>query len=157
MNISLCEHKSGPMLQAVKQSLTWVPETFDALAVSGFGQFFIVSGVLKKLSSALSKFKCLAAKYSCLNPLWTYFPVTCPRMDPNDGITARGWAWMSQEETVVGCLYTDVAKTSMRNFRRVRTSFYGELAQARTILLFSSYSDQIFTGRNLLIMTCRRK
>ena len=42
MNISLCEHKSGPMLQAVKQSLTRMSET------SGFGQFFIVSGVLKK-------------------------------------------------------------------------------------------------------------
>ena len=26
MNISLCEHKSGQMLQGVKQSLTWVPE-----------------------------------------------------------------------------------------------------------------------------------
>ena len=35
------------MLQDVKQSLTWVPETFDALAVSGFGQFFIVRGVRK--------------------------------------------------------------------------------------------------------------
>ena len=144
------------MLQDVKQSLTWVPETFDALAVSGFGQFFIVR-CAKKLSSALPKFKCLAAKYSCLNPLWTYFPVTCPRMDPNDGITARGWAWMSPEETVVGCLYTHVAKTSMRNLRRVRTSFYGELPQARTIFLFSSYSGQIFTRRNLLIMTCWRK
>ena len=43
MNISLCKHKSGQMLQAVKQLLTWMPESFDA--VSGFGQFFIVSGV----------------------------------------------------------------------------------------------------------------
>ena len=51
----------------------------------------------KKLSSALSKFKCLAAKHSCLNPLWTYFLVTCPRMDQNDGITAGGCAWMSPE------------------------------------------------------------
>ena len=55
----------------------------------------------KTLSSALSKFKCLAAKYSYLNPLWAYFPVMCPRMDRNDGITGRGWAWMSPEETVV--------------------------------------------------------
>ena len=37
-------------------------------AVSGFGQCLIVSGV-----PALTKFKCLAAKHSCLNPLWTYF------------------------------------------------------------------------------------
>ena len=27
MNISLCEHKSGQMLQTVKQSLTWMSET----------------------------------------------------------------------------------------------------------------------------------
>ena len=40
MNISLCEHKSGQMLQAVKQSLTRMPKT------SGFGKFFIVSDVL---------------------------------------------------------------------------------------------------------------
>ena len=71
-------------------------------------------------SSALSKFKCLVAKHSCLNPLWTYFLVTFPRLDPNDGITARGCAWMSPEETVavfVQCLYTDVPKTSISNFR----------------------------------------
>ena len=42
MNISLCEHKSGEMLQAVKQSLTWIPGDFWS-SVSGFGQFFIVS------------------------------------------------------------------------------------------------------------------
>ena len=30
MNISLCKHKSGQMLQAVEQSLTWMPESFDA-------------------------------------------------------------------------------------------------------------------------------
>ena len=30
MNISLYEYKSGQMPQAVKQSLTWVLETFDA-------------------------------------------------------------------------------------------------------------------------------
>ena len=42
MNISLREHKSGQMLQAVKQSLTWMPDTFDA-RFPVFGQFFIVS------------------------------------------------------------------------------------------------------------------
>ena len=65
-------------------------------AVSGFGQCLIVSGV-----TTFTKFKCLAAKHSCLNPLWTYFLVTCPRLDPNDGISARGRAWISPEETVV--------------------------------------------------------
>ena len=61
----------------------------------------------------------------CLNPLWTYFLVTCPRLNLNDGITARGCAWMSPEEAVVvfvQCFYTDVAKTSISNFQRVGTA-----------------------------------
>ena len=114
--------------------------------------------VCPHFSSALSKSKCLAAKHSCLNPLWTYFLVTCPRLDPNDGITARKCAWMPREETVVvfvQCFYTDVAKTSISNFRRVGTTFSGELPKARTVLLFGSYSGQIFQSRNLL--TRRRK
>ena len=74
------------------------------------------------------------------------------------GITARGCAWMSPEETIVvfvQCFYTDVAKTSISNFLRVGTAFSGELPQARTVLLFGSYSGQIFPRRNLL--TRRRK
>ena len=55
----------------------------------------------------------------------------------------------------VQCFYTDVAKTSISNFRRVGTAFSGELPQARTVLLFGSYSGQIFPRRNLL--TCQRK
>ena len=46
------------------------------------------------------------------------------------GITARGCAWMSPEETVVvflQCFPTDVAKTSISNFGRVGTAFSGEL------------------------------
>ena len=34
----------------------------------------------------------------------------CPRLDPNNDITARGFVWTSPDETVdnfVGCLYTD--------------------------------------------------
>ena len=105
MNISLCEHKSGQMLQAVKQPLTWIPETFDArFPVSVNSSEW---AVCPHLSSALSKFKCLAIKHSCLNPLWTYFLVTCPRLDLNDGITARGCAWMSPEETVVVLRWLD--------------------------------------------------
>ena len=98
--------------------------------------------------AVLSKFKCLAAKHSCLNPLWTYFLVTCPRLDPNDCITARGCAWMSPEETVVvfvQCFYTDVAKSSISNFRWVGTAFSGEQPQARAVFLFDSYSGQIFS------------
>ena len=61
--------------------------------------------VCPHLSSVFTKLKCLAAKHSCLNPLWTYFLVKCPRL--NDGITARGCAWMSPEEQLsffaIGC------------------------------------------------------
>ena len=45
MNISPCEHKLGQMLQAVMIANL---DARDFLcAVSGFGQFFIVSGVHK--------------------------------------------------------------------------------------------------------------
>ena len=135
----------GQTLQAVKQSLTWMPKTFDARFPVSVNSLWWA--MCSHLSSALSKFKCLAAKHLCLNPLWYYFLVTCPRLDPDDGITGRRCAWMSLEETVVvliqyvvGCLYTDIAKTSIGNFRQVRTAFSGELPQARTILLFGSYS-----------------
>ena len=62
--------------------------------------------------------------------LGNYFLVTCPGLDPNDGITARGCAWMSPEETVVvfvQCFSIDVAKTSISNFGRVGTAFSGEI------------------------------
>ena len=156
MNISPCEHKSDQMLQAVRQSLTLVPETFYARVPVSVNSLWWA--VCPHLFSAPSKFKCLADKHSCLNPLWTYFLVTCPRLDPNDGITARGCVWMSPEETVivfVQCFYTDEAKTSISNFRRVGTAFSRELPQARTVLLFGSFSGQIFSRRNLL--TRRRK
>ena len=81
-------------------------------------------------------------------PTLNLFLVTCPRLDPNDGITTRGCAWMSPEETVgvfVQCVYTDVAKTSISSFRRVGTAFSGELPQAWTAftlrqLLWPDYS-----------------
>ena len=68
---------------------------------------------------------------ACLNPLRAYFLVKCPRLNPSDGNTVRGFAWTSPEETVVvykfiGCLYSDVAKTTMSNFRPVETAFSGE-------------------------------
>ena len=34
MNISLREHKSGQMPEAVKQSLTWMPETQFLISVN---------------------------------------------------------------------------------------------------------------------------
>ena len=54
-----------------------------------------------------------------------------------------------------GCLYIDVGKTSIGSFRRVGTAFSSELPQARTVLLFVSYSGQIIPRINLL--TRRRK
>ena len=65
--------------------------------------------------------------------LGNYFLVTCPRLDPNDGITARGCAWMSPEETVVvfvQCFSIDVAKTSISNFGRAGTALSGKLHKA---------------------------
>ena len=118
MNISPCEHKSGQMLQAVRQSLNWLPETFYTRFPVSVNSLY--GAVCPHLSSALSKFKCLAAKKSWLNQLWSYFLVKCPRLDLNDGITARGCAWMSPKETVlvfVQCFYTDVPKTWASNFR----------------------------------------
>ena len=52
MNISLCKHKSGQMLQAVKQSLTWMPESFDARFPVSVNSF-IVGGVPTFVKSPL--------------------------------------------------------------------------------------------------------
>ena len=52
-------------------------------------------------------------------------------------------------------VYTDVAKTTMSSFGGVGTAFSGKLLEARTVLLFGSYSGQIIPRRNLL--TRRRK
>ena len=76
---------------------------------------------------------------------------TCPQLDPNDGITARGCAWMSPEETAV--VFVQCFHVLM--YRRPQlaifgTAFSGELPQARNVLLFGNRSDQIFLRRNLL-------
>ena len=42
MNISLCKHKSGQMLQAVKQLLTWMPESFDARFPVSVNSFIVI-------------------------------------------------------------------------------------------------------------------
>ena len=82
--------------------------------------------------------------------VWTHF-------EPIFSLRVHGWiqTTVSQLAGVRGCrrkrqlsfLYnvsSDVAKTSISNFRRVGTAFSGELPQARTVLLFGSYSGQIF-------------
>ena len=63
---------------------------------------------------------------ACLNPLRTYFLVIFS-LDPNNGITARRFAWKSPEEkfvtyNVVACL----GKTTMSSFRQVGTAFFGD-------------------------------
>ena len=85
--------------------------------------------------------------------VWTHF-------EPIFSLRVHGWiqTTVSPEETVVvfvQCFYTDVAKTSISNFRRVGTAFSSELPQARTVLLFVGYSGQIFPRRNLLIRSLR--
>ena len=70
------------------------------------------------------------------------------------GITARGCAWMSPEETVVvfvQCFSTDVAKTSISNFGRVGTTFSCELhepgpfcSSATTLARFFHVEFEIF-------------
>ena len=147
MNISPCEHKSDQMLQAVRQSLTWMPETFYArFPVSVNSLWWAVCHI------------CLAPSQNSnvWRPnihVWTHF-------EPIFSLRVHGWiqTTVSPEETVVvfvQCFYTDVAKTSISDFLRVRTAFSGELPQARTVLLFGSYSGQMFPRRNLL--TRRRK
>ena len=89
INISLCEHKSGQMLQAVKQSLTWMPETLMR-GFSGLGQFFIASGVLTFVLRPKKIQMFGGQTFMFESPLNLFF--TCPRLDPNDGTTARGCA-----------------------------------------------------------------
>ena len=62
------------------------------------------------------------------------------------------------EETVVvhnfvGCLYTDVAKTTLRNFRRVRTAFSGKLPKARGPNLAARISPCTANFRDFLSQT----
>ena len=141
-------------IRSFRQSLTWMPETFYE-QFPGFGQF-----------SERCAHICIAPSQNSIvwRPnihVWTHF-------EPIFSLRVHGWiqttvsqlagVWMSPEETVVvfvQCFYTDVVKISISNFRRLGTAFFGELPQARTVLLFGSYSGQIFSRRNLL--TRRRK
>ena len=52
----------GQMPEAVKQSLTWMPETQFQISVNAL---YIA---LEHLANALSKFKCLAAKLDVFEP-----------------------------------------------------------------------------------------
>ena len=89
---------------------------------------------------------------ACLNPLRTYFLVTCPRLDPNNGITARGFTWTSPEEkfvifNVAGSLGKTIDNEQLPSSRNC---FLRRLSQARTVLLVAGYSGTIFPRRNLL-------
>ena len=106
--------------QTINQSLTWMPKTW--CTVSGFGQLFMVSALSHNANVWWSNM-------SWLNPLWSSFHVTCPRLYPNGGITPRRLACTSPEETVaiynklLVVIYADVAKITKRIFRRDWTAF----------------------------------
>ena len=123
-----------------------MPETFDA-------RFPVSVNSLKwavrlHLSSDLSKFNCLATK-TC--HVWTHFEHFFPTVSLLVGLIVDVAGRDScRLQEVVGCLYTDIAKTSMSNFLRVWTAFSGELPKAGTVLLVGSYSGQIFPRRNVL-------
>ena len=75
MNISLCKHKSGQMLQAVKQFLTWMLESFDARFPVSVNS--LQWAVCPHLSSVLTNF---AAKHY----VWTHF-------EPIFSLRVHGW------------------------------------------------------------------
>ena len=103
------------------------------------------------LSSVLTKFKCLAAKRSCLSPLWTYFLVTCPRWIQTTVSQLAGVRGCRRKRQLsffaVGCwlfIYW-CSEDHNGSFRRVGTAFSGELPQAWTAftlrqLLWPDYS-----------------
>ena len=100
------------------------------------------------LSSAFSKFKCLAAKHvmRVFKHTLTYFLLSSLLLDPKDDITARGFAWTSPEATADNFCWFFIATTTLRNFRR----FLRHTPERKDHLLVGSYSGQIFPRRNLL-------
>ena len=121
-------------------------------AVSGFGQCLIVSGV-----TTFTKFKCLAAKNSCLNPLWTYFLVTCPRLDPNDGITARGCAWISPKRQLsfftIGCwlfIYR-CSEDLNKQFSQSRNRFLRQILNVRSLQIILNEKSLVIKWFSLKI------
>ena len=91
--------------------------------------------------------------------VWTHF-------EPISSLRVHGWiqTTVSQLAGVRGCRrkrqLSFLYNVFMLMYRRPQlaifgTAFSGELPQARTVLLFGSYSGQIFPRRNLL--TRRRK
>ena len=147
MNISPCEHKSGQMLQAVTQSLTWMPETFYAR--------FPVRSILYSERCAHI---CLAPSQNSNVwqpniPVWTHF-------EPIFSLRVHGWIQTTvsvQLAGVRGCRrkrqLSFLYNVFILMYRRPQlaifgTAFFGELPQAWTVLLFGSYSGQIFPRSN---------
>ena len=151
MNISPCEHKSDQMLQAVRQSLTLRPETFYArFPVSVNSLWWAVCPHLPSQNSNVWRPNI---------HVWTHF-------EPIFSLRVHGWiqTTVSQLAGVRGCRrkrqLSFLYNVFILMYRRPQlpifgTAFSGELPQARTVLLFGSYSGQIFPRRNLL--TRRRK
>ena len=163
MNISQCKHKSGQMLQAVKQSLTWMPESFDARFPFSVYSFMVSTWYRCALI-------CLASSQNSnvWRPnvhVWAHFePIFSLRVQGGIQTTVsqlagvRGCRRKRQLSFfAVGCwlfIYW-CSEDHNGSFRRVGTAFSGELPQAWTALLFVSHSGQIISRINLL--TRRRK
>ena len=175
MIISLCEHKSGQMLHIfhifrapLKTPAREAIANLDArdfwCAVSGFGQFFIVSGGPTFVQHPL-KIQMFGGQTFILEPTLKLFSRYVSTVGSKrryhssrvcvDVAGRDSCRWYNRVLVVYTCMYTDVAETSISNFCQVGAAFFGELPQARTFLLFGSYSGQIFSRRNLL--TRRRK
>ena len=154
MNISPCEHKSGQMLQPVRQSLTWVPETF-------YARF--------RFRSILYSERCA---HICQAPfqnsnvwqpnihVWTHF-------EPIFSLRVHGWiqTTVSQLAGVRGCrrkrqlsffaigcwLFIYWCSEDLdKQFSPSRNRFLRRTPTSQDRLLFVSYSGQIIPRINLL-------
>ena len=147
--MSLCERESGQMLQAVKQSLTWMPETFDA-RFPGFAQFLIVNGAptfcLRLAPSQNSNVVMFEPTLNLVSRFVSTFGSKRRYHSSRVCVDVAGrntwqFCWL---------FFSDVAKTTLRSFRGVRIAFSGKLPRARIVLFVGSYLDQNFLRRSLL-------
>ena len=111
---------------------------------------------MHKFASALSKFKCLAAKYSCFFPLNLFSRYVSTIGSKRRYHSARMCVHVAGRDSCRFCTMfsIDVAKTLIQSSRN---RFFRRTSQARTVLLFGSYSSQIFPSRIRNLLTRRRK
>ena len=140
------------------QLLTWMPETFDARFPVLVMQFFNESGV-PTFGLAPSQ-NSNVWQPNCY--FWTHFePIFSLRVYVWIQTTIwqlaglRGRRRKRQLSFTIGWwlfvfYILSVAKTTLRNFRQVRTAFSGKLPKARVVLVVDSYSPQTFPRKYLL-------